>query len=405
MTLPLGVAEHAAHYEQGYGLWQDDRFAGFLAEVYHRGIPRTAEAALTLGPDLKSPAEPAVGSGRSRPLRTLHPTSGYAILAEPDRYLLLKYGPHGGGHGHPDKLQIDLHAFGVRLAPDAGSPAYISPLQGPWVRQTLSHNTVLLDHTSQPEAEGRLITHRDPVDGSVGIADASVTWPTEPDSSSGRQGSWLKEPRRTHVPAYAGATLRRSLFWIPGEDGYLVDLVHVYAPDNVPIDLAWHHRGRLVSPSPLELSPADSWTAPNETYGFLRDVRELSRTSVDGTDWHASWEVEGAGTRIWAHDPADASVVFATSPSNPPAEDQATTLRRTVGRQAVFVSVLQPFRVDDAHRTGITDVQWAGDLQANAMTINVQRRNGTDHWRIRRCDDASTHATRRGERIEVDLAR
>src|SRR5699024_5867506 len=97
------------------------------------------------------------GSDTAWQRRDLHPTSGYAILRDDGpqgRWLMLKYGPHGGGHGHPDKLQLEWNAHGVRLAPDAGSPAYTSPLQGPWFRQTLAHNCVVINGESQPPTTG-----------------------------------------------------------------------------------------------------------------------------------------------------------------------------------------------------------------------------------------------------------
>ncbi|MSS74006.1 MAG: hypothetical protein EXS64_21355 [Candidatus Latescibacteria bacterium] len=62
------------------------------------------------------------GSGETRnpkPESRLFPDSGYAVLRaeRPEAYLLLKYGPHGGGHGHPDKLSLILHACGPRSRP------------------------------------------------------------------------------------------------------------------------------------------------------------------------------------------------------------------------------------------------------------------------------------------------
>ena len=40
-------------------------------------------------------------------------------------YLIFDYGPHGGSHGHPDKLSFILFANGNHWSPDAGdSPHY-----------------------------------------------------------------------------------------------------------------------------------------------------------------------------------------------------------------------------------------------------------------------------------------
>ena len=91
------------------------------------------------------------------------PATGYAVLrSQPDgdgqpspateQYALLKYGLHGGGHGHPDKLGLTLYAQGSRLAPDLGTPGYGIDLFQGWYRQTISHNTVILDGLSQRRA-------------------------------------------------------------------------------------------------------------------------------------------------------------------------------------------------------------------------------------------------------------
>jgi len=380
VAMPGGIAQYAAMYEQGYGLWGDESSADFLAEVYDGGVPRVSEWALSMGPDLTGPR-----TTRRLESRRVFPDSGYAILADGEggaqRNLLVKYGIHGGGHGHPDKLQLDLYAHGVRLAPDAGSPSYNSPLQGPWVRQTLSHNTALLNEQSQPEAEGRLISFLDPADHPVGLVDAVTSWPTEPGASTGREGAWLKEPRHSHVPGYAGAELRRLVLCKPGDDGYFVDVMLVSAPQPVPIDLAWHHRGRLVEP--VDRLTAASWSPPNETYGFLRDVHELSGPD-DGREWSAAWEVEGAGTRMWARDPSGTTTLVATSPSNPPAEEQTTVLRRAHGRQACFAAVLEPFAGPSAHGSAVASVRWGEDgLGAGgALSLWVDRGGTTDTWRL-----------------------
>lgn len=363
IAMPNGIAVGAALYEQAWALWHDPADAAFLRLFYDRGVPRLSDAALTSGPDLRD-HEPALPR-----LRKVHPSSGYAVLADDDRFLLVKYGPHGGGHGHPDKLQLDLHAFGTRLAPDAGSPAYNSPLQGPWFRQTLSHNTVVLGAESQPEAVGHLRCYLDPAEHPAGLVDVEVSWPRDP-QPQGQPGSWLKEPRRKHVPAYAGATLRRVVIAAPA--GYYLDLVFVAAPSAVPIDLAWHHRGTLVDPRDL---PPAAWAPPGEAYEFLQDVR-----SVPGSPWQLEWRVESAGTRLWGLDPDGTTVLSARSPSNPPAETQATLLRRTHGTSACFATVIEP----SAGRGLIRRVEWGenGLAAGGELAVGIETAAGIEQWLI-----------------------
>ncbi len=90
---------------------------------------------------------------------------GAAVLrtgsGEDQVYMHLDYGAHGGGHGHPDKLTVILHALGRELAPDPGRLAYGAPLHGQWYRQTIAHNTVTVDGASQRPTEGRLLLFHD----------------------------------------------------------------------------------------------------------------------------------------------------------------------------------------------------------------------------------------------------
>ena len=85
--------------------------------------------------------------------------SGYSILQKGQgtnsTWLCLKYGPHGGGHGHPDKNTFILYSRGQILATDAGTHAYGSPLHRDWDKTTFAHNTLVTDETSQHPATGQ----------------------------------------------------------------------------------------------------------------------------------------------------------------------------------------------------------------------------------------------------------
>jgi hypothetical protein len=77
--------------------------------------------------------------------------SGYGIFRsgwEPDDfYGAVKFGEHGGGHGHFDKASLYVHAF--------GRPWLIDPGYGQ--RETYKHNTVVVDGKDQNPAAGKLL--------------------------------------------------------------------------------------------------------------------------------------------------------------------------------------------------------------------------------------------------------
>jgi hypothetical protein len=141
------VDVHSPLYELAYARYKDPIFVPAIPSN------RKNEYAVWFGVEtLPADAVPALGSRNS-------PGSGYAILqrgnGEQATWLCLKYGPHGGGHGHPDKNNFILYSRGRVLFPDPGTRPYGSPLHGEWDRVTLAHNTLVVDEKSQRQATGK----------------------------------------------------------------------------------------------------------------------------------------------------------------------------------------------------------------------------------------------------------
>jgi len=73
--------------------------------------------------------------------------------------LLMKYGVHGGGHGHFDQLHFVLFDGGREVVPDYGFARWINiepksggrylPENDTYAMQTIAHNTVVVDETTQ----------------------------------------------------------------------------------------------------------------------------------------------------------------------------------------------------------------------------------------------------------------
>lgn len=350
---PGFVAGHAARYELARGLLGDTAYDAMLARLYAHGGVRDSVEALLFGPDtLPSPDLTASAS-------IAHAAAGYAVLrggpATEERWLLLKFGPHGGGHGHPDKLALDLHAFGRAFSADLGTPGYGIPLNRSWYRHTLSHNAILLGGTAQPPATGELVRFVAPGAGPFAVADARVSWPTD-------------------APApYAGVSARRVILWKPGAQPYFLDLVLVQRPDDAPgeIDLAWHHRGTLDLPG---LEPG-ALTGADEAYAHLRDVAMLR-----AREWHATWRIGAVGTALWALDPPGTTLFASTAPDNPASESRSLLLRRGAATNAMFGAVFEPFSGDPT----IQRVIWEGDDPASeaGFTVRVEGDDFRDIWRI-----------------------
>jgi hypothetical protein len=90
---------------------------------------------------------------------------GYAVLRSGKNSAVMKFGPHGGWHGHPDKLSITLHDGEKEILPDLGSPAYGVPDHKLWYKKTIAHNTVTVDGEDQLPSTGKLVKFENRKDG------------------------------------------------------------------------------------------------------------------------------------------------------------------------------------------------------------------------------------------------
>ena len=128
--------------------WKDPIFA----QAQARGNEKTIRE--LLGPDAKPDWPPDLGSEDL-------PAAGLAVLrvGRGDRAasVFLDYGPHGGGHGHFDKLNLLLFANGREWLPDTGRLTYSDKEYKTWVKTTAAHNTVSLNGRNQAPASGRLL--------------------------------------------------------------------------------------------------------------------------------------------------------------------------------------------------------------------------------------------------------
>nr|CUX79055.1 Heparinase II/III-like protein [Niallia circulans] len=67
---------------------------------------------------------------------------------------LADFGPHGGSHGHYDKLHLTMMHRDTAFTPDFGMVPYGSELRKQWFAETASHNTVSLGGASQAAHTG-----------------------------------------------------------------------------------------------------------------------------------------------------------------------------------------------------------------------------------------------------------
>ena len=128
-----------------------------------RNLPGTALSRADLGWRSLLFARPALPPLEREALGTvLLESQGLAVFRrEQERiYVALDYGTSGGGHGHPDRLNVLLSDGPTRWLDDMGTGSYVDPSLH-WYRSTLAHNAPLFDGYQQQRVDGELIAFED----------------------------------------------------------------------------------------------------------------------------------------------------------------------------------------------------------------------------------------------------
>lgn len=227
---------YAESCELGLARGDDPRLASALAELYRPDVPPgpTGRAEGTAEAERNAPAvrldrsalgwksllhaRPELPPLQRQPLPSIHlEHQGYAIFRRQHGrvYVALDYGTPGGGHGHPDRLNLWLVQGPGRFLEDVGTGSYVERALF-WYRSTWAHNAPLVGGRSQPHGAGVL-----------------KAW-EERDGTGWIEAEFEIVPGRTRVT--------RRLVVRPE---YLVDELRWAGADRVTLALPWHVDGEV----------------------------------------------------------------------------------------------------------------------------------------------------------------
>jgi hypothetical protein len=285
------ILEYATFYEIGYSVYKDPKYLAVLnLSDLQRGVQivgeesgaRQVPAPITvfnLVPDLPK------GNREIYPDASVNlEGNGFAVLRNGEgknrRYLYLDYGIVGGEHGHPDRLQIGYHALGQNWIVDPLNESYFNPNLQLWYRQTIAHNTVVTNQTSQTWANG--------YGKFFGALPA------------------LQVASGSSRTIYPGANLTRTLLQV---GDYFIDLCDISCREKRIIDWPLHSFGKLsISGIVLKNEPEDRFGKPLGIPGYdqLKNISSgLADTSWVGvfttdSDEHLSvYAIPERGTQVF----------------------------------------------------------------------------------------------------------
>ena len=346
-----GVPSAAGFYEVAFGWYRDPVFAWVLHRNYthHK---RDSFEALLYGQELPESVSKPCLKGKN------FTASGYAIIRsqEPvgnENYLLLKYGPHDGSHGHPDKLSMFFHVCCHPLSPDLGTPGYGIDLNNSWYRQTLSHNTVIIDGRSQPAVEGKLVAFNDGMAEDFGVADARASWTEEP---------------------YEGVSMRRTILW---DKDYFLDFFQVDCDRDRQIDWVCRFRGELREEEGL--SKKEPVRLEGDGYSHISQPT----SSVPNGPVRLGWRISEGGISVFLPNEVGSKTIHGRVPFNPSIETSDILIRRRNSQRATFLALLHPWVIESV----VADVKPVhAELPAGVWAIRVNLPKGDHIWIIHEKD-------------------
>jgi len=224
------------------------------------------------------------------PRAVLLPAQGYAVLRRDGGrvYAALDYGGWGGGHGHPDRLNVILQDGPTRWLDDPGTGTYVERTLH-WYRSTLAHAAPLVDGRSQDVAARGVLAGFDP--GADESDDAGAS------AFAGVAGFTTVHGVRTARTLVASAT-------------YVVDLLTWRSRQPCVVDLPFPVDG-AVADRDLSWAPFDPRGAGGLEDGFdfvhdaeraadvLGPVRLALRAPNDARASRAALWLDAPGATLW----------------------------------------------------------------------------------------------------------
>lgn len=197
---------------------------------------------------------------------------GVSVLRNDDICLVLKYSAQGMGHGHFDKLSYSLYNDAGEVVQDYGAVRWVNidqkgggrylPENKSFGKQTIAHNTIVIDETSHYEASVKKGEEHHPELYHLDFENPNAQFVSTYD-----------------LHAYPGTGLHRTMLLIDDETfakPIVVDIFKVKSKEKRKMDLPFWFQGHLLSTSFDCKKHLDQLETLGEDYGYQHIWKEAS---------------------------------------------------------------------------------------------------------------------------------
>ncbi|GHD81815.1 heparinase II/III-like protein [Salinibacterium amurskyense] len=259
--------------------------------------------------------------------------AGYVVLRDSRNRMvgILDAGPHGGAHGHFDKLALYLYGDGAKWQPAPAVPPYGHALRHSYYARTIAHPTVRVDGADQVEATAEI-----------------TAW----DAAASRVTA-------VTTTAIDGVRLSRT---VQLSDGLLVDVVHVSCDDGQPHEISLGLRPAVDFAVVVE---GDAWRS---TWGAAAASSAAAASAATPAGAHAKRTEQQPAALTgwhWASGESTLELHAGRGPSDDPSRLQEIGDWAATASEASFVSVYS----FDAERSIATV---SASVEGTNLAIDIQ---------------------------------
>ncbi len=209
---------------------------------------------------------------------------GVSVLRQGNTDLFFKFSSHGMGHGHFDRLSYSLFDSSGEAIQDYGAVRWVNvdqkaggrylPENKTFGKQTVAHNTVVINETSQCEGKVKIAENHSP-----DLYHKDFTNPN------------YKIISARDDDAYANVDMHRILVLLEDEDFHeplLIDLFAVNAQEKVKVDLPLWYQGALMQTSFNATKSTTALEPLGSSYGYQHIWKE-SKESLEAGNFKLNW--------------------------------------------------------------------------------------------------------------------